>query len=293
MSEPSLRRANEDDLDSLAHFIAVRNADPRSRCLMLPVIEEDIRGDMAEFNEEAHVHFVVAEESGELVGTAACDWDRDQGRGWIIGPYTAAPHQDLRSPLFDALEGILPEGVTWLDSFTDIANEEMYAFYLERGFSLYKRSQIYTAKRDVAEIGSKSPELLRDALRDQFLDLHKISFPTAPESGAKLLEKRGGQTPLFAMAEGAKLLGYLAAHLNDAPREGYVNYLAVAPEEQGKGYGRQLLKSALHWFFEDMDMPQATLVVEDANAGARHLYESSGFQLKYEGVSTRRGGPEA
>ena len=74
MSPPNPRRATEHDLDSLARFIAARNADPRSRCLMLPVAEEDIRGDMAEFNEEAHTHFVVAEASGELVGAAACDW---------------------------------------------------------------------------------------------------------------------------------------------------------------------------------------------------------------------------
>jgi ribosomal protein S18 acetylase RimI-like enzyme len=85
-------------------------------------------------------------------------------------------------------------------------------------------------------------------------------------------------------------VGYLAAHLNDAPREGYVDYVAVPPEEQGKGHGRKLLKSALFWFFEEMEMPEASLVVEDANAGARHLYESSGFELMYEGVSTRRRG---
>ena len=68
-------------------------------------------------------------------------------------------------------------------------------------------------------------------------------------------------------------------------------YVAVSPDERGKGHGRNLLKSALYWFFEEMDMPQATLVVEDANSGARHLYESSGFELRFDGMSTRRGGP--
>jgi hypothetical protein len=40
--------------------------------------------------------------------------------------------------------------------------------------------------------------------------------------------------------------------------------------------------------FADKAMPQAGLVVDDARANARALYETAGFTLAYTGVVARR-----
>lgn len=293
-----IRRAEASDLDRLARFLAPINARPEHRCLMLPGTVPDIRGDMDEFTEPAHTHFVLAEVAGDLVGAAACDWDREEGRGWVMGPFTDDAHAALRGPLFDALEEILPESVGWLDTFTDVADTESHAFYLSRGFTLYKESRIYTAVRDEYAPGPgareswRSVELLGPAHESQFLDLHRETFPYAPEPGPRLLARRDEQTPIFVLTRGERLLGYLAAKLNETPEEGYVDYLAVRSDERGRGHGHRLLEVALLWIFDAMEMPRASLVVEDANFGARRLYESVGFRLRHEAVSTRRR-PEA
>jgi ribosomal protein S18 acetylase RimI-like enzyme len=286
---PAIRRASEDDLDRLAVFIGERNALSEHCCLMLPITVKDVRRDMAEFSEPAQNHIVLAEAGGRLVGAAACDWDREQGRGWVLGPFVHPHDPRLRARLFDELESIVPESVKLLDTYTDVSDTESYTFYLCRGFTEYKRARIYTAWRPTLPMGLPEPPRHLDPIHEaQFLELHAAAFPQAPDTGPKLLERQDSENQIFAVADGSKLAGYLAAHLSDAPEEGFVDYLAVVPEARGQRHGSRLLNTALHWFFEEMDMPQASLVVEDTNAAARHLYERAGFELRCAGVATRR-----
>ncbi len=57
----------------------------------------------------------------------------------------------------------------------------------------------------------------------------------------------------------------------------YVNVLAAYPEHRGRGHGSRLLKVA-----EELAMQAGSrglsIIVSDANAGARRLYERSGFR---------------
>lgn len=64
---------------------------------------------------------------------------------------------------------------------------------------------------------------------------------------------------------------------NLAPGSWYVNVLAAYPEHRGKGYGGVLLAVA-----DDLAAERATrqlsIIVSDANAGARRLYARSGYR---------------
>ncbi|SPH17827.1 hypothetical protein DEA8626_01354 [Defluviimonas aquaemixtae] len=62
---------------------------------------------------------------------------------------------------------------------------------------------------------------------------------------------------------------------NSAPGTFYVNVLATRPEFQGRGIGSRLLA-----FAEHQAGPQGmSLIVSDANAGARRLYERAGYRV--------------
>ena len=62
---------------------------------------------------------------------------------------------------------------------------------------------------------------------------------------------------------------------NTAPGTFYVNVLATRPEHQGRGIGGRLLE-----FAESYAGPNGmSLIVSDANRGARRLYERHGYEL--------------
>lgn len=59
----------------------------------------------------------------------------------------------------------------------------------------------------------------------------------------------------------------------------YINVLAVKPEEQGKGKGRQLLTRMLEKFSSCGSWDNAILSVKVENERAIHLYKSLGFEF--------------
>jgi ribosomal protein S18 acetylase RimI-like enzyme len=64
---------------------------------------------------------------------------------------------------------------------------------------------------------------------------------------------------------------------NLAPRTWYVNVLAVYPEFRGRGLGSRLLATAER-IAADLDLSGLSIIVSDANAGARRLYERFGYR---------------
>ena len=64
---------------------------------------------------------------------------------------------------------------------------------------------------------------------------------------------------------------------NLAPRTWYVNVLATYPEHRGKGHGARLLAIAER-LAADTDRDGLSIIVSDANAGGRRLYQRSGYR---------------
>ena len=63
---------------------------------------------------------------------------------------------------------------------------------------------------------------------------------------------------------------------NLVPGTWYVNVLATYPEFRGKGYGSDLLSIAEH-LAADTGRSGLSIIVSDANTGARRLYERRGY----------------
>jgi ribosomal protein S18 acetylase RimI-like enzyme len=64
---------------------------------------------------------------------------------------------------------------------------------------------------------------------------------------------------------------------DQAPGTWYVNVLACYPEHRGKGYGGALLALAER-LAADCGKKGLSIIVSDANAGARRLYERAGYR---------------
>ena len=87
---------------------------------------------------------------------------------------------------------------------------------------------------------------LRPAHEIAFARLHAETFPAGGSTPADdLLAGRDDEHVIFAATDGLRLLGYVCVSVNHAPREGFIDYLAVKPVARGRGIGARLLQTAL------------------------------------------------
>jgi GNAT superfamily N-acetyltransferase len=297
-----IRRAGANDLDTLAAYIAQANADPARQCLHTPgsqrrVIREALlrEGGLADGSRSAFVLAVspAAAENGGIIGAVGCQADSSSGIGWLWGPWAAPPNgwKALAPRLLQELLHALPAGVRRLDGFLNIENRDGLRFLQQQGFNIRAPTHIYVAP---AESGMKTaagaplPEL---ATRHEvgFARLHRETFPAADSTPAEeLLSGRDDEHVIFAAAGDLRLLGYVCVSVNAAPREGFIDYLAVRPAARGRGMGQRLLETALRWTFEERRLPQAALCVTEWRDDARRLYERAGFRLSATGRGARR-----
>jgi GNAT superfamily N-acetyltransferase len=75
-------------------------------------------------------------------------------------------------------------------------------------------------------------------------------------------------------------------------RKGWINRLAVAPEERGKGIARRLLKTGEEWL-KDQGIGIFACFVEDDNPVSIKVFESMGY-IEFPGVKyfTKRSHPD-
>jgi ribosomal protein S18 acetylase RimI-like enzyme len=310
-----VRRAAVRDLPALARFIAALNALPASECLHCAErTAAGVRGALrAEFGPGADDWadtFAVATRPDDgggadfpaIVGAMGCQLDPAAESGWLWGPWITdeTDWSALGPPLLAQMLAMLPRSVRRVDAFLRSDNARGLRFLQSHGFSLRQTTHIYVAPRRAwlpssvvgGDEDGDSPFVggeLRAAHEIAFARLHAESFPAAESARAEdLLAGRDEEHRIFTVADGLRLLGYACASINRAPREGFIDYLAVRPSARGKGIGGRLLRAAQRWIFEERQLPQAALCVSDWRSDARRLYERAGFALHASGVGARR-----
>jgi ribosomal protein S18 acetylase RimI-like enzyme len=58
---------------------------------------------------------------------------------------------------------------------------------------------------------------------------------------------------------------------------GWINYLAVEPQHQGKAYGREIMK-AVEVLLQDLGCPKINLQVRSSNEAVLRFYDSLGYR---------------
>lgn len=293
MNNISIRRAHREDFEAISKLIAEQNKNPEMHCIHSDTGEDyqSIQREMIHLDLDSAICFVAAFQDGQLIGALGSELDEELGRGWIRGPFIAAEAEawdTIASALLQGLLDTLPPAIHWLDSFLNIANRRGNDFYLNHGFSQLRLVHVYVAiPPERPAILSDPGETLQPQQAQQFMALHQAIFPQTYATGQKILDKLD-DNQVFVCSRHGELLGYLYAAIEEGSGDGSVEFVGVRVDARGQGIGRQLLQTALQWFFEVKKVPQATLVVNDDLTDARSLYEKVGFRLKYTGVHTRK-----
>jgi GNAT superfamily N-acetyltransferase len=150
--------------------------------------------------------------------------------------------------------------------------------YREFGFKPIERVIYYellnpNRKYDVREI-SPSPYVGCDF--NDLLELDNSSFPWLWWNSEGEFETYLSypNVELFLTYHEDRLVGYYS--ISTFKGWGHLDRLAVAPEEQGKGFGAAQLASAIR-NLRERDAKRVTLTTQENNRQSRKLYESFGF----------------
>ena len=292
-----VRPASPADLPGVAAFIARNNVLPARQSLHCAAASAAAvrtalrRGD--DFPGGWERGFTLAATSdGEPAAVLGCQLAPDGALGWLWGPWMADERQwntPVPLALLDALCALLPAPVRRLEAFLHVENRAGLQFLLARGFTVGPVTHIYVAQPAADDPREGPLPELGAAHEVAFGRLHADIFPAHGSTPADdLLAGRDDEHRIFAVADGLRLLGYVCVSVNRAPLEGFVDYLAVRASARGRGIGARLLHAARRWAFEERRLPQLALCVSDWRAGARRLYEQTGFRLSASGVAARR-----
>ena len=123
---------------------------------------------------------------------------------------------------------------------------------------------------------------------DAWLHVNNRAFAGHPEQSAwtrDMIEARERQ-PWFDASgfllheDGGRLAGFCWTKVHDGSRLGEIYVIAVDPDFEGRGLGRELVVAGLD-SLSGRGTTTGTLYVDDSNTRARRLYERLGFTLDH------------
>lgn len=294
MNTLAVRQAQTEDFEAISTLIAAQNKHAETHCIHSDTSEdaESICNEMMRLDAAGEMCFVMASSDGQVTGAMGCELDEELGRGWLRGPFITGAHVDWNAAaasLFEKLLELLPASIRQLDTFLDVENRRGNDFYLSRGFEQLRLVHVYVCPPPENKIeASDRCERISSQTAQKFIDLHDSIFPGTYATGQRILAKVDDRHQVFIMRQKDEVIGYCCANIDEDTGDGSFDFLGVREEFRGRGIGRELLKTALNWFFEEKKLPRVILVVHNDLANARSLYESVGFRLKYTGVHTRK-----
>lgn len=90
------------------------------------------------------------------------------------------------------------------------------------------------------------------------------------------LEAQGRAQTVLVAAMGDQPVGYISCHLDPDRREGQIGLVGVSGEVHGQGIGKNLVLSAISWFWAQ-GTRHVTVVTQGNNQAAQRLYQRCDF----------------
>ena len=103
---------------------------------------------------------------------------------------------------------------------------------------------------------------------------------TTFENTLKKLAAESGDNPLAVTTEEGKLIGFFCYSTNSGTKEGKLKFVILSPAFRGKGYGKNMVLSALKYAFENTKVASIELNVFDNNVQAKNCYLQVGFKVR-------------
>lgn len=242
-----------------------------------PFVREDLLGCLEEFPDCG----LVAMEKGVIVGVAVFT-GKNAITSFTLYVRTAYRKRGIGTKLLLELEKSMRSSAV-KEVYCDFQEDSKHSSFIEKnGYPLQFRSSLMTFQGTETALPDhrirlyedQDYEAVHDILHRAFQKMRKqvglplLDSPRSMEEAAKYLENR---TSIFVLEEESIIKGciFLDGH--------EIDKLAVAPEEEGKGYGKALLTAGVKRILKEQS--EAVLWVVQGNP-AEKLYTSFGFQKR-------------
>lgn len=211
-----------------------------------------------------------------------------------LGPWRGDRHRAVIAPLVSgrvlsraavghALE--MAERAGYDEVLTSALTPREAAPFLADGFA--ERERLHLLRHDLFDLPDPGPTRLRRARardRADVLEVDGAAFPPFWRLDDEGLTEALTATPAvrFRVVVEPPAAGYAVS--GRAGTTGYLQRLAVRPDAQGRGLGRDLVVDALHWFVR-RGAKDALVNTQEINEGALALYEALGFRRMDHGLA--------
>lgn len=270
----NIQQATKAHIPALAQFLATCNMQPAHHIGFVGNDVAEISNTLQEdFVDGELLTFSIATLQGDIVATIGFDIDDDTAEVW--GPFNTT-NEHIEQQLFQTLQAAY-RNVRTLSFFINQQNKQQ-AIVEQLGAKNRGTHCILKANNDEVQDG-KTVEHYSTQHERAFIALHNMAFPHTYYDAATILARLNDECALLVATNEQKLIGYAYVEVSLQYGEASLEYFAVAPDYQNKGYGTAILKDALSFMFSFEEICDVTLCVEQQNDSANRVYEKSGFHI--------------
>ena len=245
--------------------------------------------------------YIVTNQKGEIVATASLIMDEYNQRGKRARFRIFHSEINDKSLYHQLLKSLLKHtgGLDKVFIFIPLANKPLAEMMEKLNFSVERYAFLLVREdMDVPEVRLPVEYVMRDFVpgKDEgiwsevrnagFATLKGNQTPVTPEMVSKMISSNdyleGGMKILFHKEKPVGVVRGAADEYEDEPIMN-IGPLAILPEYQGKGLGRQLLRASLK-FAKEKSYNKTILSVNGENERAQALYIQEGFK-QVEGVT--------
>ena len=278
-----------DALDEVLDLVATEQAERSRGTTMLGDERVGIAAELDDLEPAWASTVRVAREDGRAVAASLVEWNEENARAWVFGPWVAGDDDAWARwarPLVDVALAQLPAGIDRVEMAGDVTNVRMAALAEELGWPAGQVNHVYAASATAAARWPDPVLTIRPATaadRETIRPVHDQEFPATYAPVERLLPDQPDGKFHVVVAEDpdqpGRFLGYAAGRVQP-DGDGYLDYLAVPDAARGHGAGRDLLVAIGRYLVDAAPHHDVNLTVQDHRTPARRLYESLGFTLQ-------------
>ncbi|WP_282156038.1 GNAT family N-acetyltransferase [Cytobacillus gottheilii] len=270
---------NPRDLHELASFLVQLNNMPSHHIGFCGQEKEEIYDTLHELNAESA--FVCAYKEQKLIGAIGLDIYDSNEEAEVWGPFIHVEEDSSWEHIAEALIAKLT-AIHKLHFFINIKNTRAIRWLntkraVNKGnYAILKMSRDQARFDDIAIVQPFTP-----LDEDAFSQLHTFIFPNTYYSAADMIKNINHHRQLLLIKNSSSLIGYVYFEADPKHGEGSIEYIAISPDHQKKGYGTMLIQTALLRLFSFPSITEITLCVNEDNRAAIKLYVAAGFKLEH------------